>query len=80
MTAGLDDIDFFFEPVPQQAQRPDVTGSDQIGTTLPLCPHVAAVYVDTGGWTLDADPASPYYGLWVHGDPKCMKPRRLETT
>jgi hypothetical protein len=46
---------------------------------LPLCEHVAGVYVDTGGWSLDADPASPYHGTWVHAHPKCMKPRYLET-
>lgn len=48
-------------------------------TALALCEHVGAVYVDTGGWTLEADPDSPYHGQWVHAHPDCRKPRRMET-
>lgn len=43
----------------------------------PLCPHAANVRVDTGGWTLEVDRYSRYYGTWVHGDPNCRRPRHL---
>lgn len=45
---------------------------------LKTCPHIGAVYVNTGGWTLDADKSSPYYGTWIHAHPDCMKPRHFE--
>jgi len=67
------DIDFFFESRIGSVETHETVA-------LPLCEHVAAVYVDTGGWTLDADPSSPYYDHWVHGDPACRKPRYMETT
>lgn len=65
------DIDFFFEPANPREQ-------DSESANLPLCEHTAAVYVDTGGWSLDSNPESPYYGTWVHAHPKCMKPRHLK--
>lgn len=37
------------------------------------CPHVGGVYMKTGGWVLQANPRRPYYGEWVHNDPRCRR-------
>lgn len=85
------DIDFFEQPptlVSSRSVSEDSThlltsagqNSTESGTVLPLCEHTAGVYVANGGWTLDAGPESPYHGHWVHGDPDCRKPRRMEAS
>ena len=38
------------------------------------CEHVFKVGKDGYGWRHDLNPESPYYGEWVHSNPRCMRP------
>lgn len=37
------------------------------------CPHRYGVRMETGGWSHETDPHSPYFEEWVHGDPNCRR-------
>lgn len=41
---------------------------------LPLCHCRIGRATGHDGYTLEHDPDSIYYGMWVHADPTCRRP------
>ncbi len=46
---------------------------DEIEHGPPACPHVYATGKDGTGWVHETTPDSPYFGEWVHSDPRCRR-------